>query len=98
MDTKIRSWVKSITWRILGIVLLGAISYAITKDWRQMATITVVFHGIRLILYYVHERVWEGISWGREKHPLAGLPVTQELRPDDLEIIREKLKSLGYLD
>ncbi len=98
MDTRIRSWVKSITWRVLGIVLLGVISYLITGDWQEMATITVIFHLIRVILYYYHERVWERVSWGKVKHPLAVLPVNQELSPEDLEQVRSKLKALGYLD
>ena len=40
MDTPVRSWVKSITWRILGILLLGGITYLITKSWKEMAVIT----------------------------------------------------------
>lgn len=98
MDTPARSWVKSITWRIFGIVLLGLISYVITRDWKEMAVITAVFHGIRVVLYYVHERVWERIQWGRVKHPLAVLPVDRELTPEDLEIVKDKLRSLGYID
>ena len=98
MDTPTRSWVKSITWRILGIILLGGISYLITKDWKEMAIITAIFHGIRVILYYLHERMWEHIAWGRPRHPLAALAVDRELTPEDLERVREKLRSLGYLD
>jgi len=98
MDTKRRSWVKSITWRVFGIILLGVVSYSITKSWKAMTTITVLFHGIRLILYYYHERIWERISWGKIKHPLAHLPVTRNLTPEDLEIVREKLRGLGYID
>ena len=98
MDTPARSWVKSITWRILGIVLLGIISYLITRDWKEMAVITAIFHGIRVVLYYVHERVWERVDWGRLTHPLAALPVDRELTPEDLESVREQLKSLGYID
>ena len=98
MDTQVRSWVKSITWRILGIVLLGGITYLITKSWKEMATITVIFHGIRVILYYFHERVWERVSWGKALHPLAGLPVDRELTLEDMELVRAKLKSLGYID
>jgi uncharacterized membrane protein len=89
---------KSITWRVIGIVLLGLISYLITEDWKEMAIITVIFHGIRVVLYYYHERVWERVSWGRVKHPLADLPVTSELTPDDLEAVKEQLRSLGYID
>ena len=98
MDTKMRSWVKSIVWRIIGIILLAAISYLITDSWKETSIITVLFHLIRVILYYFHERVWEKISWGRLKHPLAKLPVDKELTPEDLKIISDKLRDLGYID
>ena len=92
MDTKRRSWVKSLTWRAFGIILLGAISLLITRDWKAMTTITLLFHGIRLVLYYYQ------VSWGKVKHPLAALPVTRGLAPEDLEIVREKLRGMGYID
>ena len=98
MDTKARSWVKSLVWRLIGIVVLGAISYGITGDWKQMTLITVLFHSIRVVMYYFHERVWERIDWGRLKHPLSDLPVKEKPTPEDLEIIARKLKELGYMD
>ena len=90
--------VKSITWRVIGIVLLGVIAYAITGDLAQMTVITILFHGIRLVLYYYHERVWERTSWGKIKHPLADLPVNDELTPEDMQMVHDKLKNLGYID
>jgi uncharacterized membrane protein len=98
MDTKARSWVKSIVWRIIGIVLLGGIAYAITGSWKEMTIITVLFHAIRVVLYYCHERIWERVSWGRLRHPLSELPVKEKPTPEDFEIIAEKLKELGYMD
>ena len=98
MDTKKRSWAKSIIWRVIGIILLGAISYLITGNWKEMTSITVLFHGIRVIMYYYHERLWERVSWGRLQHPLAELLVKSELTPEDIEVIRERLKHLGYLE
>ncbi len=89
---------KSITWRIIGVIMLGVITYLITRDWKEMAIITVIFHGIRVVLYYFHERVWERVSWGKIQHPLSVLPVDRELTPEDLHEVREKLKSLGYID
>lgn len=97
MDTKTRSWVKSIVWRLIGIFLLGAIAYLITGSWKDMTIITVLFHGIRVILYYYHERVWERISWGRLKHPLSTIAVKKELSDEDMDIVRQKLKDLGYM-
>ncbi|RLC91273.1 MAG: hypothetical protein DRI77_14010 [Chloroflexi bacterium] len=98
MDTKKRSWAKSIVWRLIGIVLLGLISYLITGDLTEMTLITVLFHSIRLVLYYYHERAWERIAWGRVKHPLAEIPVKQSLTPEDMEAIVERLRELGYVE
>ncbi|MGB2661515.1 MAG: DUF2061 domain-containing protein [Candidatus Omnitrophota bacterium] len=65
MDTRLRSIGKSATWRIISIVVLVAVSYLITGDVKKTTSITVVFQVILAVLYYVHERVWTKISWGR---------------------------------
>ena len=98
MDTKKRSWIKSLSWRVVGILLLGAITYSITGNYEDTTIITILFHGIRFITYYIHERIWERIEWGKLRHPLADLPVKGELTPGDKEIVRDKLRALGYID
>lgn len=65
-DTKKRSLAKSLTWRIIGILILGAITYFITGSWGETTIIAFTFHGIRFVLYYYHERIWENIQWGRK--------------------------------
>jgi uncharacterized membrane protein len=97
-ETHARAWVKSLVWRMLGIVILGSISWIITHSWKEMTIITVFFHSVRVILYSIHERLWEKISWGRVKHPLSILPVKKELKPEDLKLIQGQLGELGYLD
>ena len=98
MDTKKRSWVKSIVWRIVGVVLLGGLSWEITRDLREMTIITALFHSLRFVLYYAHERIWERLAWGKIRHPLSDLPVKTQLSPEDREVIADKLRELGYLD
>jgi uncharacterized membrane protein len=98
LESHTRAWVKSIVWRLLGIIILGTISWIITNSWKEMSIITLLFHSIRVILYYFHERVWERISWGRVKHPLSILPLKKELKPEDLKLIQNQLRELGYLD
>lgn len=97
-ETHTRAWAKSIVWRLWGIVILGTISWIITKSWKEVSLITVLFHSIRVILYYLHERAWERISWGRVEHPLSVFPVKKKLEPHDMKIIRAQLRELGYLD
>ena len=65
VDLKIRSWVKSFTWRIIGVLILLPLTYVFTGSWESAGGITLSFHVIRMLLYYVHERAWEHISWGR---------------------------------
>ena len=97
-ESHARAWLKSIIWRILGIAILGIISWFATHSLKEMAMITLFFHGIRVILYYFHERVWERIHWGRIKHPLSNFSLKKELTQEDLKIIHNNLKELGYID
>jgi uncharacterized membrane protein len=64
-DLWVRSWTKSFTWRVLGIIILILISYFITGSWAKSSLITIIFHGIRVVLYVLHERAWELTAWGR---------------------------------
>ena len=53
-----RSILKSVIWRILGIIILATITYIVTRSWIQTTWITFLHHGIFLIVYYEHERFW----------------------------------------
>ncbi len=65
VDTRLRAWTKSITWRLIGIAILGVLAWLFTRDWKETTLITITFHTIRLVLYYYHERAWERVAWGR---------------------------------
>ncbi|MFQ6063950.1 MAG: DUF2061 domain-containing protein [Candidatus Bathyarchaeia archaeon] len=65
MDTRLRSLVKSATWRIVGILVLGAITWIVTDSWIQTTYITVAFNAVQILLYYFHERLWERTNWGK---------------------------------
>ena len=64
MDTKLRSIIKSLVWRISGFIILGFLSYIFTHKWSESLFISGWFNGIRFILYYFHERIWLKIKWG----------------------------------
>jgi uncharacterized membrane protein len=97
MDTHARSWVKSLVWRAIGVAILGGIAYAVTRNLESMTIITILFHSLRLILYYWHERIWQRVEWGRIKHPLEHLSMKESLTTSDVEEIRGLLKERGYV-
>ena len=65
MDRKRRSLVKSITWRVVAFATTVAVAYLILGDVKASLSIGVVANGIKVGLYYMHERMWEDIHWGR---------------------------------
>lgn len=61
-DNRKRSIMKSIIWRILGVIILATITYLYTKNLLQTSLITFIHHGSFLIIFYLHERVWQKIE------------------------------------
>lgn len=58
MENKIRSGLKSLIWRIAGVIILATITYAYTREWIQTGLITFIHHGVFLFVFYFHERFW----------------------------------------
>jgi len=64
-ELKIRSALKSFLWRVMGILILGGVTYFYTHKWIQTSLITFIHHGIFLFVFYFHERIWL-----KFKHPI----------------------------
>jgi uncharacterized membrane protein len=64
-DTAGRSLVKTISWRLTGSGATFLISYAIAGNFAIAGTIAVIQLISNTILYFLHERIWNKISWGR---------------------------------
>ena len=58
METPVRSVAKSVIWRILGVLILGIVTYAYTRQWVQTSLITFIHHGVFLFVFFFHERIW----------------------------------------
>jgi len=58
METRFRSAVKSIIWRVTGVAILAAITWLFTKSWIQTGLVTFLHHGVFLLVFYFHERIW----------------------------------------
>ena len=59
MASRKQSMIKSIVWRIMGVFVLGAVTYYFTRHWVITTYITLVHHAFFLFVYYLHERLWE---------------------------------------
>ena len=66
-ETAQRSLVKTISWRLTGSGATFLISYLIAGDFAVAGTIAVIQLISNTVLYFLHERVWNRIRWGRTK-------------------------------
>lgn len=66
-DKQYRSFVKAISWRMTGSVDTLVIAFLITGKIKWALTISGVELFTKVALYYLHERVWDKLSFGRVK-------------------------------
>ena len=53
-----QSILKSLIWRIMGVVILGAVTYAFTHSWFITTLVALIHHATFLLVFYLHERIW----------------------------------------
>lgn len=63
--SKSRSLVKSLTWRLVAIISTFLSIYVVTGKFKFALQGTMLTNIINFILYYIHEREWNQIQWGR---------------------------------
>ena len=66
METNKRSLVKTITWRLTGSGATFLIAYVMTGNLAIAGVIGITQMISNTVLYYIHERMWNKIKWGRE--------------------------------
>ena len=64
-DTKKRTIVKTLTWRVTASLTTFIIAWVLTGDLLIGATIGSIEAIAKIFLYYFHERIWNNISWSK---------------------------------
>ena len=62
-----RSIVKAISWRVTGTCDTVIVSFLISGKIKVALSIGFVELFTKIVLYYLHERLWNKISFGRVK-------------------------------
>lgn len=64
-ENPIRSFVKSVSWRVIGTIDTILISWLITGELTLAFSIGSIELVTKMILYFFHERIWNKIKWGK---------------------------------
>jgi adenylylsulfate kinase len=69
MESRARSIVKAVSYRILGSITTGLIVFVITGKADLSLGVGGLDMAAKIAVYFVHERIWDRIAFGREKPP-----------------------------
>lgn len=70
-EAHFRSLVKAVSWRLVGSLDTFVLSLLVTGNLVWAGSIASVESLTKIALFYVHERVWRRVGWGRDGGPNA---------------------------
>ena len=65
-DSSTRSLAKAVSWRVTGTIDTFIISWIITGEPLIASGIAFTEIMTKILLFWLHERVWNKISWGKD--------------------------------
>jgi uncharacterized membrane protein len=70
-DNKIRSIAKTVTWRLWSMFVLFTVGMLMGLSSSHALEWTIVTNVLFVVVHYVHERVWNLLSWGKASKEYA---------------------------
>ena len=64
-DSRTRSFLKGISWRVIASGTTMSIAYFLTGDMHIVMATGAIDVVLKLLFYYGHERAWGRVAWGR---------------------------------
>lgn len=59
-----RSILKGITWRFIASLTTMGVVFLVTGDLALVASVGTVDITLKVLFYYLHERIWGRVHWG----------------------------------
>jgi adenylylsulfate kinase len=69
MDTHRRSFLKTISWRVLATFVTCVVTYIVTGRVDLAITVGLGDSIVKFFTYYLHERMWSKIRFGQVRPP-----------------------------
>ncbi|HEY5412720.1 MAG TPA: DUF2061 domain-containing protein [Caulobacteraceae bacterium] len=70
-DSHLRSIIKAVSWRLIGSFDTFMLSLLVTGSAKYAVSIATAEALTKIVLYYLHERAWRLVRWGRLEAPAA---------------------------
>ena len=64
-ETHARSIIKGLTWRLIATTTTVILVFIFTRSFTLSAEIGALDISLKILFYYLHERGWNRLKWGR---------------------------------
>ena len=99
-DSKLRTMVKTISWRITATTTTVILVYIFTGQIDTAIEVGLLEMVAKMLFYYLHERGWDNLKFGKIEIPsfvvwITGLPISGKTTLGDMiaeELAKEKRK------
>ena len=68
MESHKRSLAKAASWRLMALVFTTGVVWLATGRPALAVSVGVAEVVVKMLAFYVHERVWNRVDFGRSKH------------------------------
>lgn len=65
METRSRTLTKALIWQLIGLAVMLVVGWALTGSVALGGGIALINTAIGFITYFLYERLWSRIGWGR---------------------------------
>lgn len=64
-EKRFRSIIKAVSWRIIATSTTTVLVFIFTNNFELAIGVGIFDIITKLLFYYIHERVWNKIKWGK---------------------------------
>ena len=65
-ETRLRSLLKTLTWRVVFTIIATITGYFLLGTISASFNIAIISNIVGFVLYYIHERIWNMLRWGKD--------------------------------
>lgn len=65
METRSRTLTKALIWQLLGLAVMLCVGWMLTGSLAVGGGIALINTLVGFITYFLYERIWSRIGWGR---------------------------------
>jgi adenylylsulfate kinase len=81
LESKTRSIIKAISWRIIAELVTVSLVYIFFRRFDLALALGGLEIVIKMIVYFIHERIWDRVKFGRKEIPafvvwITGIPLS----------------------